>query len=327
MKLKHFINAFFIIIFLMLFFQNCVQKENEKKKVVYVNSYHRGHPSSDEIMDAIIEEFSTDSFELVSFIMDTKRNSLQDYIENKAAQIFASILIVDPDIVIVSDDNAVKYLVQPFFSKIDLPVVFCGINWSDKEYDMQSIKVAGMLEILPLADVLLLMRSYYPSMKNLLVLNENTTTSRKEKMLLDTLFTRVGVSVSHELVDDFDSWKTEFKNGNQIYDIIYISTNGAIKNWDHNEAVNFVMQNMEVPVVTCEDFMMPYAVVGLTKVAKEQGIWAARTAKEIMKGKSPSDYPVTRNQMSTLWFNKELAEKIRFEPDLEFLSKARIVTE
>ncbi len=280
MKLQQYIRIFFAIIFLTLFFQYCRQAQSEKPKVVYVNSYHRGHPSSDEIMDAIIEGFPADSFELVTYIMDTKRNSSKDFIENKAAQLVDSILMVGPEIVIVSDDNAVKYLIQPYFSEMDLPVVFCGVNWSAEEYNLRAIKNTGMLEILPLAEVLLLMKSYYPSMGKLLVLNENTTTSRKEKMILDTLFTRVGVSVSHELVDDFNSWKTHFEEGNQIYDIIYISTNGAIKNWNHNDAVEFVKQHIKVPVVTCEDFMMPYAAVGLTKVAKEQGIWAAKIAKK-----------------------------------------------
>jgi ABC-type uncharacterized transport system substrate-binding protein len=266
-------------------------------------------------MDAIIEEFPSDSFELVTYMMDTKRNSSLGFIENKAAQLYDSILFINPDIVIVSDDNAVKYLIQPYFSDIDLPVVFCGVNWSDKEYDLQAIKVTGMLEILPLAEVLLTMRSFYPTMKKLLVLNENTTTSRKEKSLLDTLFNRVGVSVSHELVDDFESWKKHFKEGNKIYDIIYISTNGAIKEWNHDEAVKFVFQHTSIPVVTCEDFMMPYAVVGMTKIAKEQGIWVAATAKKILKGVSPFDIPVTRNKESAIWLNTRLADKIHFQPD------------
>jgi hypothetical protein len=30
-------------------------------------------------------------------------------------------------------------------------------------------------------------------------------------------------------------------------------------------------KNIKIPIVTCDDFMMPFAVFGLTKVAKEQG--------------------------------------------------------
>ncbi len=327
MQFKHQSSILLAILILAFVSDNCRRPGADKTRIVYVNSYHRGHPSSDEIMDAIINEFPADSFELQIFIMDTKRNSSPDYIEKKALQLYDSILLINPDIVLVSDDNAVKYLVQPHFSKSSPPVVFCGVNWSDKEYDLHDVNITGMLEILPLADVLLAMKSYYPKMKKLLVLNENTTTSRKEKLLLDSLYRRVGFSVEHELVDDFENWKRSFIKGNEMYDIIYISTNGGIKNWDKNEAVKVVKENIAVPVVTCEDFMMPYAVVGMTKVAREQGIWTAKTAKKILKGMNPTDIPVTRNQESVNWLNKSLADKINFQPDSGILKNARIVYE
>lgn len=60
--------------------------------------------------------------------------------------------------------------------------------------------------------------------------------------MLDTLFSRVGVSASNELVDNFDQWKSIFKEANQLYDIIYIPTHGAIKGWDHDEAIRFIDQ-------------------------------------------------------------------------------------
>jgi ABC-type uncharacterized transport system substrate-binding protein len=73
--------------------------------------------------------------------------------------------------------------------------------------------------------------------------------------------------------------------------------------------------------------MMPYAVFGLTKVAKEQGLWVAATAKKILSGSKPGDFPVTRNKESTYWINSALAEKIGFEPDNELKSKSVMVTD
>jgi len=302
--------------------QNCRHSETGKPRVVYVNSYHRGHPSSDEIMDAISEEFPADSFDLVPFIMDTKRNPTQDYIEKKAALLFDSIKMISPDAVIVSDDDAVKYIIQKYFPGTNIPVVFCGVNWSDKEYHFEGIRVTGMLEILPLADALFTIKSYYPETKKVLMLNENTTTSRKEMLLLDTLFERAGVTVKYQLVDDFGSWKTKFEEGNKIFDLIYVSTNGGVKGWDRDEAVNFVSRHILVPVVTCDDFMMPYVVLGITKVAREQGVWAAETAKKILKGEDPSGIPKTRNKQTRIWLNSGLAKKIGFQPAQELGDKA-----
>ncbi len=205
--------------------------------------------------------------------------------------------------------------------------MFCGVNWSAKQYNLSDRNITGILELLPVAELLHTMKSYYPSIQKLLVLNENTTTSRKTAQLLDTLFNRIGISATNELVDDFESWKVVFKEANQSYDIIYLQTNAAIRRWDHDEAVRFIDQHMKVPLVTCEDFMMPYSVFGMTQVSREQGIWAAETAKRILQGTSPADIPVSRNRMRTIWLNTALAEKVAFHPDSSLRSRAMIVSE
>jgi ABC-type uncharacterized transport system substrate-binding protein len=106
-----------------------------------------------------------------------------------------------------------------------------------------------------------------------------------------------------------------------------LQTNAAIKNWDHAEALRFIDHHVKVPLVTCEDFMMPYSVFGLTQVSREQGTWAAETAKRILQGTSPADIPVSRNRMQTIWLNIPLAEKVGFNPDSLLKSRARIIND
>jgi len=62
--------------------------------------------------------------------MDTKRRKTEQ--DKMAAALEAKALIESwqPDIVITADDNAAKFLVQPFYRDKDLPFVFCGINWT-----------------------------------------------------------------------------------------------------------------------------------------------------------------------------------------------------
>jgi len=304
---------------------SCGQQEIEKKKVVYVNSYHRGFPPSDQITEGVFERLPADSFEIIAHFMDTKRNPSEEYIKSRAAEILDLINNENPDLLIVSDDNAVKYLVVPNFQDNPMPIVFCGVNWTAEQYDLSGCNITGILELLPVAESILTLKSYYPNMKKLLVLNENTTTSRKTEPLLDTLLSRIGISVVQKLVDDFEGWKSALIEGNGTFDVIYLQTRGAIKNWDHDEALRVIHQHIKVPLVTCEDFMIPYAVFGLTQVSKEQGIWAAETAKRILRGANPTDIPISKNQMSTVWINNRLAKKVDFVPDEALLSKARIV--
>ena len=325
MKLQQSIYLSLLTLCFGLIFQMCLPPANEKTVDTYINSFHRGHPSSDDIMDGILENLPPDSFEIDTYFMDTKRNPSRDHIEQIATQLFDTIKSKNPDILLTSDDNAIKYIVKPHLAELTMPIVFCGVNWTDAEYNLPPDRVTGMLEILPVANMVLTLKPYYPDMDKLLFLSENTTTSRKEKELLDTLFTRAGVKVTHELVDDFERWKEVFREANENFDIIYLPTNGAIKGWDRESAIEFIDQHIKVPVVTTEDFMMPYCVFGLTKVAKEQGIWVAETAKKIIAGAKVADFPVTRNKQSTYWINASLAEKIGFEADDLLMRKSNLL--
>ena len=325
MKLRQFTLILLLTFCAVAFFQMCQPEESEKRVVTYINSFHRGHPSSDDIMDGILENLPSESFEIDTYFMDTKRNPSEAHILQIASQLFDTIMSKKPDILLTSDDNAIKYIVKPHLDELTMPIVFCGVNWTDAEYALPPDRVTGMLEILPVADMIFTMRAYYPDIESLLFLSENTTTSRKEKELLDTLFTRTGVMVKHELVNNFDEWKVVFKEANQEFDIIYLPTNGAIKGWTSDEAIDFISQHIKVPVVTTEDFMMPYCVFGLTKVAKEQGIWVAETAKKILTGNKVSDFPVTRNKQSKYWINTSLAEIIGFQPDTALINRSQII--
>lgn len=313
------------IIAILALLYSCGSEDHKIKNIVYINSYHLGHPPTDGITAGVLESFPADSFQVHAFFMDTKRNPSRDFIERRSSEILDSIKHIEPDIVVASDDNAIKYLVEPFHNEIRSPVVYCGVNWSADQYNLPDKQITGIIEILPVAELLQIMKAQYPGMNKMVVLNENTTTSRKTKVLLDTLFLRFKMAAEHILVDDFNSWKTAFSESNQQYDIIYLQTNGAIRNWDRNEALRFVNKHIKVPVVTCEEFMMPYAVFGLTQISREQGLLAATMAKKILEGTSPSEIPVSRNHMFTTWINQGLAERILFQPDTLLLNSARII--
>ena len=106
-----------------------------------------------------MENLPADSFEVFSHFMDTKRNPSEEFIKRRAAEILDSIKLEKPDLLIVSDDNAVKYLVEPHPREINIPIVFCGVNWSVKQYDLSEHSITGILEMLPVAELLLTMKS------------------------------------------------------------------------------------------------------------------------------------------------------------------------
>ena len=304
--MRNWIGIGFILLVSML---SCTSE----KQVFYVNSYHKGYPPSDEVFAAISQVFdSVQGIQLESFFLDAKQNPSLETINENVALVLEEIQKFKPDLVIVSDDDAVKYLVVPYLKDTKTPVVFCGVNWSANQYGLPATNVTGMLEVLPLKENLQQVKLFNPDARKMLILSENSTSEQNNKALLDTLFRSSGFDPSYELVNEFADWKTAFIVANQNFDLIYLPTNGSVKNWDKAEAIETVSQHIKVPVITCDDFMMPYCVFGMTKVASEQGEWAAKTAIEILNGKAVGEIPLVRNRQSKAFLNQKLATKIGF---------------
>ena len=166
--------------------------------------------------------------------------------------------------------------------------------------------------VVPVEETLREVGRAFPGTRRLRVLSEDSVSERSNRELLDPKYRALGLDPTYTLVGEFADWKRAFASAQQDADVVYLPTNGAIRGWDARAAVDWVRGNIRKPVVTCDDFMMPYAVFGLTKVAREQGEWAARSALEILRGKRPGGIPVVANHETRCYFNPDLAGRIGF---------------
>lgn len=288
---------------------------NDRYRVLYINSYHAGYPPSDEVMDAMMNGLPADSFDVMIRFLDTKRQPSDDSIGVKIDSILKLIPDYKPDILAISDDNAMKYLVEPHAAGFKIPVIFCGINWSAGQYKFSPKQVTGMLEVLPLAYALETLKKMYPNSTSLSIVSENTLSEKNNTAILDTIYKNMGLTPAYYLVDSFPEWKDALTKASGKSDLIYIPTNGGIKGWDETEAREFAWTNLSKPIFTCDDFMMNYAVIGFTKIPAEQGEWMAETIKRIVKGEKVENIPITKNADSKIWINTRMADKISFRPE------------
>ncbi len=293
--------------------------------VLYINSYHAGYGSSDDVMAGVQETLAGRRVRLTTFFMDSKRHPDDPFTQSKVREALQIIDRIEPEVIIASDDNAVKYVVVEHFRDGPIPCVFCGVNWTCDQYGLPTRNVTGMLEISPVRQTIETLKQYYPGLKRLVALSEDTLSEQKNKDALMPIFAELSLSAEYVLVGTYEQWKAAFVQANRDADLVFLPTNGAIKGWDDADARAFIKEHIRVPVFTCDDFMMVYAVFGLTKVAREQGEWAARTALEILDGKSPADVPVTRNGRTAAWINPVLAGQIGFEPEPGLAGRCRRV--
>jgi ABC-type uncharacterized transport system substrate-binding protein len=299
----------------------------QPKRIFFVNSYHEGYPPSDAKMLAIQETVAAQPETVMKiFFMDGLRHPDDSSLETKTAEAVAAIKEFRPDVLIASDDDAVKYVIAPNFRKGPMPVVFCGVNWTCQQYGLPTAFVTGMLEVKPVKETVQALQRYYPRMKNLFVLAGNAMSERKDVKILESQFRELGLFSETVLVNDFDSWKRYFESANASADVLFLPTNGSVSGWNDTEAYEFVYRTIRKPVFTCDEFMMRYAVFGMAQMDHEQGEWAAHAAIEILSGKSPADIPVATNRRTRGFINPVLAAQIEFKPDeafLETLEKVR----
>ncbi len=278
-------------------------------RVFYVNSYHGGYPSSDAAMGAITGKLRAAGVDLRVAFLDAKRHGDSREIERTASAILQEIHSFQPQLVIASDDDAVKNILAPHFRSGPVPGVFCGVNWSSGQYGLPSPNVTGMLEVVPVGEVLEAVRKQRPSIRKLVVLSEDSISERSNRTILESRYREWGFDPQFVLVSGFEEWKRWFEKAQLEADVIYLPTNGAIKDWDVTAARAWVALKMRKPVVTCDDFMMAYCALGITKVAREQGEWAAQAALRILNGESPARIRVEQNRQTRCFWNPQLAEK------------------
>ncbi len=259
----------------------------EGKKVLYVDSYHEGYEWSDGITRGIENIFNNTGIELNILRMDTKRNDTEEY--GKKAGLWAKSIIEDfkPDLVIISDDPAFKYLLMPYYRDAALPFVFCGINWDASIYGAPYNNTAGMIEV-----------------------------SLTQKLITFT-------KIYH--VNTFEEWKKSFLNLQEEVDVLILENNAGITNWNDHEAEAFVLENTKIPAGAIQIWLSNDSLISLIKIPEEQGEWAASTALLILNGTAPEDIPFATNKEGKLFVNLKIADKLGVIIRPELLKNAEII--
>ncbi len=277
---------------------------SQAARCLFINSYHPGYAWSDAVEEGALPLLEG-KCELKVVYMDTKRHKEKAFKEQKGREIRDLILTWKPDVVIACDDNASKYVVVPWFKDGEIPFVFCGVNWSVKEYGYPFTNVTGMVEIAPVGQLLSRAIQFDPANRRFIYLGADTLTERKNLGRFEVATRRIGVRLDSRLVGTLEEWIAAYREA-QGADVLILGSFSGIKGWDAERARRAAAESVSTLVITNHDWMMPYAVFGMTKVPQEHGEWAAKVALRILEGESPSSIPIIPNRRWDLFVNMEL---------------------
>ncbi len=307
----------------------------KRKKLLYVNSYHRGYAWSDGIEAGLLRalkikrsangyDTSRSPVEFRAVYLDSKRRKNGKQIRRAALAAKRVIEEWKPDIVVTSDDNAVKYLLVPYFRNAAIPFVYCGVNWDASVYGLPFANTTGMVEVKPVRETLALLKKYarggrigYIGANNL----SNRRNVRNFRKIIQSPFT------DGKLVEDFARWRSEYLRLQDTVDMILWMTPVGIKGWKAEEAKRFILSKTRIPSGGTSDHHIPYTLLGRVAIAGEQGWWAGNTALRILAGTQPASIAPVTNQRSRLYLNMELARRLKIKFPMELIKEATFVGE
>lgn len=287
---------------------------------LYVSSYHQGYEWNDGIERGIARALAG-KCELKKFYMDTKRNDTPAFGMEMALKAKGYIETLKPDVVIACDDPASTYLVRPYYKDAALPIVFCGINQSVTPYGYPYSNVTGMIEISPIKPLLKEIKHTLKRVKHGVYLAPDSMSQHREFELNRETYAEEGIEVAPIFVKTMAQWEAGYKKA-QASDFLIIGNNGGIEDWDAARAAEIALKHTRRLSVTNYDWMVDYAILAMTKLAEEQGEWAAMSALSILSGSKPAQLPIVTNRKWNIYVNHRLLGKTDVELAPRIIHKA-----
>ncbi len=298
----------------------------EQKVILNIAAYHKGYGWTDDCIKGINQELNS-QYKVIHYYMDTKRLPKSAF-GNAMEKAWKKFMQINPDIVMLGDDNALM-LLGPRFSKQKTTVVFYGINGNPRSYFSKAMpfNIKGVLErvpIIPLVRDVVRMNRLHPN-KQVTILSDGGTSSAAQ---LKTRFHGVRekqIGQFKVLFLDFSEWK-DWKNyirNAKKTNAALISTNyHAIhdngKSIDYMKVLSWTSKNSKLPVFIVQKDVGPGMATGALLI---DGIIHGKLAadmvnKTIHKQRVPQfvedvegKYIFSRNQLKK--FNLNLPESIK----------------
>ena len=293
------------------------------KRVLYVNSYHRGYEWSDGEQRGAEQVFAGTGVVFQALYMDTKNNPSEEFCREAGARVKTYADEFKPDVLITADDSAFVYVAKPYYRDAPLPVVFCGINWDISHYGAPYRNTTGMIEVSLIGQLCDHLRRFAKGDRIGFIGFDSPPERRNAGYFARALSPRPFTQV---FVGDFSSWKKAFLAAQDKADMLVLGSNEGIQGWDQAEAERFTLEHARVPVGSDMENMAYLLLIGVAKSPEEQGEFAARAALRILDGAKPSAIPVESNKKGHLVLNVRMAGRLGviFSPSM-FKNATKVV--
>jgi PAS domain S-box-containing protein len=281
----------YFLLFLCLLFLSCPTWAR-KKKILILHSYHQGLNWTDNItrgMQSIFDQH--DNLEVQFEYMDSKRNSDPAYLNQFAKLYELKHHNIPFEVIIVSDNNALEFArkYQNIYFK-DIPVVFASIDQFDESLIEGMSNVTGVTEFIDFKRTIEEALSLHPKAKNLVVINDNQTTSaiinrNHIKSFWPEIESDVNLIFLENLSIDELVEKVKLLDETNIILLLNFSKDKEGNYISYQENIEIIREATQLPIYSSWEFYLDEGIVGgmLTSGFK-QGKLSAEIALRVVNG-------------------------------------------
>jgi ABC-type uncharacterized transport system substrate-binding protein len=292
--------------------------------VLLLHSYHAENLWDQELDRGILAGLAESGYSqaegnlvLDYFWMDTKRHNDPVYMGQIGADAMAYIRAEQPDVVLATDNNAIRLVVAPW-SDESIPFVYAGLNDNPRNYHLPDKKnVTGVLERVHIAEMLRWIEWVLPEARRIIFLADasETTTAYTPEVMMQVSGSGNFTVESYHVTNSFAEWQAYMLEMAQNGDILMVGTYQTVRDanqvvMDGAEVMAWTIENSPVPVIPMWEFGVQQGALGGPVISGEtQGYEAALKVARILNGEKPGDIPVTVPKRGKLTINVDAAQR------------------
>ncbi len=321
-----------VIIFLtiILFAVQILNFAGTKKDILIIESYNQEYGWDASYIEGIRQVLGQ-KYKLHFFEMDTKRLPPTKF-SKRAEMAWGLFKQIKPELLIIGDDNALKYLSKEIV-KITTPVVYLGINNNPRNYQVTGFKhISGVLER-PLLKRSITFINEFHKIKKVLVMFDSSTTAKvtkaevfnnKDSLILD------GIQVDIRMIGKLDKWQKAVSSAKQDgYDAIIVGlyhnlVDSSGKHVKADRVLKWTSQNTPIPPFSFWSFSVgpDKTIGGYVCFGMAQGRAAAKMALKFLKRENKGIIRPEFVRTGHFFFSKSQLKKWKLILPAIFESKA-----
>lgn len=299
-------------------------------KVLVVMSYERDYPWVVDIRKGI-ESLMADSCRIDYCYLNTKTDWNGG--PRKAREAFDQFRQLNPDGVIVADDDAQVMFVLPYLKdRVKTPVIFCGVNADPATYGYPASNVTGVLESEPMQQSLLFLRQLVPTVTSFGLITKDSPTAKAVENQLDREKNTYSIKyVGAWTVKDLrQAEQSAAALSGKCDALLYITMEGLPDKQGQpltdRQILPLLVKSYGKPVITNAMYRVRYgALCAVVKTGQEHGMMAAEMLFKAMRGTPVARLPMTRNRYGKRVINVDKLVELGIKPDPMVIRSATLV--